>query len=644
MINDSTYPYYSGDDLGVHATADGFAVKLWAPTATQVDFFVYQHGQGGSPLRIDALRPCGNGVWTLTLNGSFNGLYYTFRVKTAEWLNETPGVDARATGVNGKRGLFFRPADTNPPGWEHDRPVTLASPVDAIIYEVHVRDFSIEPASGMKYAGKYLAFTEQNSRTPDGLTSGMAHLRTLGITHIHLLPVADFHTVDETAPDKQYNWGYDPLNYNTPEGSYATCADGLARIIELKQLVMAAHTAGIGVVLDVVYNHTGHTSRSWFNQTVPGYYYRHWGDGSLSNASGCGNEIASERPMVRKYIVNSLLYWAQEYHIDGFRFDLMGILDLNTMRAIRQALTQVRPDMLLYGEGWAADASPMEASRRAVTSNAGQLPGFAFFNDVFRDAVKGDNFSAWERGFVSGKALGEEPVKFGIVAACVHPQLVYYYARATPWATAPSQCVNYVSSHDNLTLFDKLRACNPEASGDDLRRMHRLAGALTLTSQGIPFLHAGIEFCRTKNGVHNSYRSPDCINKLDWTRKAEYGDVCEYFSRLIALRKQMPAFRMRTADDISRYLHFSQEYMMGVIAYSITNYPSETRWHTICLLFNARQEPVDIQLPESGKWTLIAEDSEINPAGIRVFSGSSINVARLSMSIVAIATKHKGTY
>ncbi len=635
-IDFSSYPYYGGDDLGVHTTNKGITVKIWAPVAQRVDFFVYRQSEGGTPVRIDSLKQEKDGCWTLHLEGNFKGLYYTFRVKNGEWMNETPGVDARAVGINGKRGLFFISEETNPDNWDHDRLVALENQVDAIIYEVHVRDFSIAANSGMINKGKFLAFTEQGTQGPGGFASGIDHLKELGVTHVHLLPVADFHTVDERQPESSYNWGYDPLNFNVPEGSYSTDPATTSRIKEFKELVMALHQAGLGVVLDVVYNHTGYTRRSWFNQTVPGYYYRQNPDGSFSDATGCGNEIASERAMVRKYIIDSVCYWAREFHIDGFRFDLMGAIDIETMNAIRTALDHLRPGLLLYGEGWTAAESPMPEKYRAVKVNATWLDRIACFNDDFRDAVKGHNFDNREKGFVSGRTLSEETVKFGVVAACNHPQIVYSYVGngGFPWAGEPWRAVTYVSAHDNLTLFDKLRMSNPDTDLSAIKQMQKLAGALVLTSQGIPFLHAGVEFCRTKDGDHNSYRSPDHINQMDWERKLEFQDVFRYFKALINLRKNVPALRMRSSDQIRQYLRFSPVYQIGVISYTIEDFPGETRWKTMHLVFNASVKAVTIDLVRAGRWTVIACESEIDLNGLSRFEGKQVSVPPVSMMIL----------
>ncbi len=633
----STYPYYGGNDLGVYLNGEQVKIKIWSPVAQQIEFQVYDQGHGGKPIHIDYLMPAGNGCWALELTGNYKGKYYTFRVNDGEWLNETPGVDARAVGANGKRGLFFDPADTYPDGWENDKPIVLDSPVDAVLYELHVRDFSMSERSGMKQKGKFLAFTETGTKTPDGIVTGIDHLKELGVTHVHLLPVADFFSVDELHPLQKYNWGYDPLNYNSPEGSYSTNPETTSRIKEFKQLVMALHQAGIGVVMDVVYNHTGYTRRSWFNQTVPGYYYRQNGNGAFSNASGCGNELASERLMVRKYMIDSLCYWAEEFHIDGFRFDLMGIHDIETMNSIRLALDTLRPGILLYGEGWTADRSPLDEPLRAVKRNVVQLDRIACFNDDFRDAVKGNNFNGPAKGFVNGRTLHEEAVKFGIVAACFHPQIVYGYVESSSsaWANEPWQCVNYISCHDNYTLFDKLRLSCPDANTDTLKRMQKLAGAVLLTAQGIPFLHAGVEFCRTKSGNHNSYKSSDQVNQLDWDRKGEFADVFNYYKKLIRLRKELPAFRMNSATDIRKHLKFSPAYEIGVVSYSIADIYTEHDWKSFHVIFNARETAVEIELPHNGHWTVIAEEDQIELSGTRMIYEPKVSVPGLSMMILA---------
>ena len=469
------FPVYSGDDLGVFWSAERLHVRIWAPTAVSVLFRLYGSNEAIHPEKSWSLGKSDMGTWCIELPGNYEGFFYTFQVTDKKGaLSECPDIAARATGVNGLRGMILDHAQTNPQNWKRDRRSHINNPTDMIIYEVHIRDFTISPDSGIMNKGKYPGFTEKGTKSPQGLSTGLDHLIELGITHIHLLPVADFYTVDETITNPQYNWGYDPLNFNTPEGWYSTNPyDGYSRIRELKTLVKTMHDNGIGVIMDVVYNHSGLIFDSWFNQTVPGYYYRQNEDGTLSDASGCGNEMASERAMVRKFIVDSVAWWAEEYHLDGFRFDLMGIIDIETMNQIRMRLDKVDPNILMYGEGWIAAESPLPESLRAIKLNTPELDRIASFCDDMRDGLKGSPFNRYSHGFISGLTLREEKIKFSIAGAIHHPQIFYDYVDSSrqPWANSPSQCVNYVSCHDNYTLFDKLQYSCPEASMDEIERM-----------------------------------------------------------------------------------------------------------------------------------------------------------------------------
>ncbi len=632
-VDFAAYPYYEGNDLGVTYTKDQTKIRIWAPTATAVELYIYRESLGGSPIRIDQFVKANEGTWVIILSGDLEGYYYTIRVNDGIWMNETPGVDARAVGTNGQRGLIFDSVKTNPEGWESDRRITLKHVTDALIYELHVRDFSISASSGIKNRGKYLAFTEEGTVSPQGLSTGIEHLKEMGITHVHLLPVYDFLTVDELEPDQSYNWGYDPQNFNSPEGSYASNPADTSRITELKMLVQSLHRAGIGVVFDVVYNHTAFTRRSWFNQTVPGYYYRQKSNGTFSNASGCGNEMATERPMVRKYIIDSLRYWANEFHADGFRFDLMGIYDLETMNQIRASLDSISPSILIYGEGWAADRSPLDEHWRAVKANVTRLNRIAVFNDDFRDGIKGDNFVSTSKGFVSGQTIQEENIKFGMVGACYHPQIVYGYVERSkaPWAAEPWQCINYASCHDNFTLYDKLALSCPEATADELSRMVMMAGALVLTSQGIPFLHAGDEMGRTKYGEHNSYKSPDRINQIDWERKSTYLQIFSYYQSLIRLRKEHPAFRMTSSAEIRDHLIFSTDYQPGVASYVLVNHANDDDWRTILLVFNGNRNEITFGLMPHIRWRIVAYGTSIDPDSTSYISGDEIKVPAISM-------------
>lgn len=635
-IDFSTYPNYYGEDLGVSWSPEKIKIKIWAPTAQRVELRLYKDGSSGEAYYKTNLQPAENGIWTSVLKGDYEGRFYTFRINDGEWLEETPDIYARCVGINGKRGMVYNPAITNPENWKNDKGPQFNNFTDAVLYELHVRDFSIAESSGIENKGKYLGFTEDNTVSPQGVLTGLAHLKELGITHVHLLPVYDIFTIDEEQPLEKYNWGYDPLHYNALEGSYSqNPSNGAARILEFKKLVKSLHDNGIGVVLDVVYNHTYFAKESVFNQTVPGYFYRQRKDGTFSNASGCGNEFASERSMVRKYIIDSLKYWADEFHVDGFRFDLMGIFDVETMNLIRAELDKSNPGLFLYGEGWAADQSPMPEHLRAVKSNIALMPGIAGFNDDFRDGLKGNHGSKKSTGFVNGLELAEEPVKFGIVGATYHPQIVYDYIKTSnqAWAKEPNQCINYVSCHDNYTLWDKLKMSCSKASDEDLRKMVKLAGALVLTSQGVPFLHAGIEFCRTKGGNGNSYKSPDSVNQIDWERKSTYKDVFEYYQRLIQLRKNHPAFRMAQAEQIRENLDFCMEYKMGVVSYCINGEKLGDSWKKVILIFNANKKDVKIKIPE-GTYKLIASAENIDENGLGEIASNEINAAALSATIL----------
>lgn len=628
------YPFYGGNDLGVNYTQSSTTIKVWAPTAIAVELRIYKQALGGSAIRIDQFEKGETGTWTIRLQGDLNGYFYTIRVCDSQgWLNETPGIDARAVGANGHRGLIFDPSQADPEGWTKDQRIHCEHATDAIIYELHVRDFSISPSSGMTNKGKYLAFTENGTISPEGLKTGIDHIKELGVTHVHLLPVNDFFTVDELAPDKSYNWGYDPQNFNAPEGSFSINPNTVSRILELKKLVQALHQAGIGVIFDVVYNHTYHTRRSYFNQTVPGYYYRQRSNGTFSNASGCGNEMATERGMVRKFIVDSLIYWANEFHADGFRFDLMGIYDLETMNQVRAQMDRISTSILLYGEGWTADRSPLSETWRAVKTNVSRLYRIAVFNDDFRNGIKGNSFDGHGKGFVSGRTLIEENIKFGIAGACFHPQIVYGYVETSksPWATEPWQCINYASCHDNYTLYDKLKLSCPAATEKELSRMVMLAGALVLTSQGIPFIHAGIEMARTKQGDPNSYKSPDSINQIDWSRKAQYKEIYTYYRQLIRLRKAHPAFRMVTADQIRKHLLFSSDYQTGVTSYLLANHANGDSWKTVLLVFNGNNNPVNFRIDNTIRWRVVAKDTWIKPESQEFQSENKIEVPGISM-------------
>ena len=634
--NSVDYPVYDGDDLGVIWKVNEVNINVWSPTATDVSFQLYKAGNGGNPLKVIALKKQIKGNWTYKLAGNWEGYYYTFKIKYKNtWLNEVPDPYAKAVGVNGNRGMIVNLENTNPDLWAFDKSPELKYQTDAVIYELHVRDASIHPQSGIVNKGKFLGLTEVGTKSPMGLPTGLDYIKNLGVTHVHLLPSFDFKSLDESLSTPQYNWGYDPKNYNVPEGSYATNPfDGKVRINEFKKLIQSFHSNNIGVILDVVYNHTGDTENSIFNQLVPNYYYRQNSEGGFSNASACGNETASERPMFRKFMIESLLYWVNEYHIDGFRFDLMGIHDLKTMELIRDTLIKVKPDILLYGEGWTAGGSPLPDNKRAIKSNIQTLTGIAAFSDEIRDGLKGHVFTPSEKGFISGKHDLAESVRFGIVGGVFHPQINYNKVNYTkaPWAVEPNQTVVYTSCHDNHTLWDRLEIANPTVSVQDRTSMQKLAIGIVLTSQGISFLHAGCEFLRTKNGVENSYESPDAINQMDWVRKDANSMVTDYVQKLIQLRKTHPAFRLGNAADIRQHITFSKDPKEGLIEFSIEKAPNEP-WKYIHIMINGTDKDQNVSFPYAD-WRTIVDDQNVFLMPNGGFKGRSAKIKPFSMLIL----------
>ncbi|TWJ03517.1 pullulanase [Mucilaginibacter frigoritolerans] len=625
------YPVYSGNDLGVEYSPAATVFKVWAPKASAVKLRLYEAGNGGDAISTTDLQMAENGVWQLTIKQDLKNKYYTFQVmQDGKWLQERPDIYAHAVGVNGNRGMVVDLPSTNPANWQDDKKPALKNATDAIIYETHIRDISISPNSGIAHKGKFLGLTETGTKSPDGEATGLDHLKELGVTHVHLLPAFDFNSVDETKPEaNQYNWGYDPLNYNVPEGSYSTNPyDGNVRIKEFKQMVQALHKNGQRVILDVVYNHTSDINNSNFSQFAPGYFYRQNPDGSYSNATGCGNEVASERAMVRKFMIESVVYWAREYHLDGFRFDLMGVHDIETMNQISEALHKIDPTIIIYGEGWTAGNSPEPETLRAVKKNASKLNHIAVFSDDIRDGIKGGWGDLKEKGFVSAGDRKAESIKFGIVASTPNQQIDYKAVNYSnvPWAAEPFQTISYVSCHDDNTLFDRLKISNPNASEADLIKMDKLANAIVLTSQGISFLHSGAELLRTKQGIANSYNSPDSINQIDWSRKTKYKAVFEYYKGLIALRKNHPAFRMPSTAMIQANLKFIDTGDQHLIAYQISNNANGDSWKNILVVLNGNTTEKTFKLP-SGKWTLGADENNIPENGIKSINETSLIIA-----------------
>lgn len=639
-----SYPTYSGNDLELLVDNSGTHFRLWSPKAQEARVNLYDNGHTGSPYQTLSMKADrANGTWTASVPEKLYGKFYTFQIMAdGKWKDETPGVWAKAVGVNGKRAAIIDLAKTDPEGWATDKGPAVKNFSDVIVYEMHHRDMSMHPSSGIANKGKFLALTEEGTVSPLGEKTGIDHLKELGITHVHILPSYDYNSVDEmNLQNNTYNWGYDPQNYNAPEGSYSTNpSDPETRIREMKEMVKALHDAGIGVIMDVVYNHTAENDGSNFELTAPGYYHRHWDDGKYSDASGCGNETASDRQQMRDYIINSTKYWADEYHIDGFRFDLMAIHDTETMNEVAAELKKINPDIFVYGEGWTAGDSPLAVDRRALKENVSKMKDIAVFSDDLRDAVKGHYSNAEDRGFATGKPGNEETVKIGIVAATPHPQVDYKKGNNSkfPYAESPEMIVNYVSCHDDLSLTDKLHKSMAGEPEKNMLEAAKLAQTIVFTSQGTPFMFAGEEIFRDKKGVHNSYKSPDSINAIDWNNKTKYHDQFEYYKGLTALRKAHPAFRMTSADDIARHLVFDKidsAKTPNLISYSLKDHANGDSWNEIKLVFNGASEPQTVNI-KKGDWKIVAKDGKISPAeGLGTTKGGKITLAPYSALILA---------
>ena len=623
---EETYTY-TGADLGAVWTKEKTVFRVWAPTAISVRVRLYKSGTLGANDLLEQLemRPDVNGTWVAEKTGDLHGIYYTYLVDRESIVKESCDPYARAVGVNGCRAMVIDLSQTDPEGWEKDRnPQPVTSPVDAVVYELHIRDLSMDPSSGIENKGKFLGLTERGTKTPKGQPTGLDHIRDLGVTHVQLLPVYDYGSVDEAHPEKaQYNWGYDPVNYNVPEGSYATDAhNGAVRIRELKQTIKAVHDAGMGVVMDVVYNHVYDRDRFCFNRIVPGYFSRTDEFGKYSQGSGCGNDTASERSMVRKYIVDSVKYWAEEYHMDGFRFDLAGLLDAETIRQAMEAVHKTRPDVLFYGEGWNMDTwTTKQGVKLANQNNAELLPGFGFFNDSFRDTLKGTVFDNDAPGYVSGALDQEEWVRECIVGL-------------NDWCKTPEQTVNYVSCHDNMALFDRLTQSVPYAEDAEIISMNKLAAAMCLLSQGMPLMQAGEEMLRSKplpDGTfdENSYRSPDSVNSIKWgnLNKKVYRDVRDYYKGLIAFRKAHSALRMRSAREVLENILSTDTKIPNVTAFFVRGSDE-----TIYMIFNPNHEKVSLKLP-AGDWEVHIDAAHADTEALAIVQ-EQITVAPISAAVL----------
>ncbi|MGG3443328.1 type I pullulanase [Bacillus nitratireducens] len=618
--------YYGGNDLGNMYTPQETKFRLWAPTASEAKLVTYKKWNDKIGTEIN-MQQGEKGTWKAELKGNQKGLFYTYKVKIGDKWTEAVDPYVRAASVNGDKGAVIDLEETNPKKWKANKKPKFKNPEDAIIYELHVRDLSIQPESGIKQKGKYLGVTEKGTKGPEGVKTGLDHMKDLGVTHVQFLPIFDYASVnEENLNEPQYNWGYDPKNFNVPEGSYSTNPfEPTVRITELKQMIQTLHDNNLRVVMDVVYNHMYNAAESNFHKLVPGYYYRYNEDGTLANGTGVGNDTASERKMMRKFMVDSVTYWAKEYNLDGFRFDLMGIHDYETMNEIRKAVNQIDPSIILHGEGWDLN-TPLAAELKANQKNAEKMKGIAHFNDNIRDGLKGSVFEEKENGFVNGKQNMEDSIKKGITAG------IDYDTNSSTYQD-PEQVLTYVEAHDNHTLWDKFELTNPGDSEEVRKQMHKLSSSILLTSQGIPFLHAGQEFMRTKYGDHNSYKSPDSINQMDWLRRAAFNNEVEYMKGLIDLRKKYPAFRMTSAEQIKKYVAFI-DVPKNVVAYTIDGKGSGNKSEYFMVAHNANREAVDITLPSKGPWKVLVNGNQAGSKTLYVVHDNKIKVPALSSLVL----------
>lgn len=624
---------YTGDDLGATWTESATSFRVWAPTAESVTLKLFASGKSYVDDLTEEIEmtPDVNGTWVATKEGDLNGVYYTYSVVIDGVKKEACDPYARTTGVNGVRAMVIDLDGTDPEGWENDvNPHAGENINDAVIYELHVRDFSVDGDSGIKNAGKFLGLTETGTKTSGGVSTGLDHMKELGVTHLHLLPIYDFGSVDEThSVGNLFNWGYDPVNYNVPEGSYSTDPfNGEVRVKELKETVKALHDNGISVIMDVVYNHVQDSANFCFNKIVTGYFSRIDDSGVYSNGSGCGNDTASERSMVRKYIVDSVRYWADEYHIDGFRFDLVGLLDTETVNEIVAEVHKDHPDVIFYGEGWTMNTNmTKEGYTMATQTNAKETPGFAYFNDTIRDGLKGSVFDDKDKGYASGKSDMEET-------------LIRCFLGADTWCPAPAQTINYASCHDNLTLFDHLQTARPEADRADLVKMNNLAAAFYMMAEGVPFLQAGEEMLRTKvndDGTFNSnsYNSGDQVNSLKWGDLEDpvYAQVYEYYKGLIAFRKAHGALRLTTAQEVASAVTSVDGLEPNVMAFDIKGGVNGETAEELFVIFNANETGTTVSLPE-GNWNVYINGEKAGTQALASVTDGSVEVDPISAMVL----------
>lgn len=618
--------YYFSGELGAFYGKDSTTFKLWSPAAKSVKVLIFKNGDAAIQETPSILNmEENNGLWSVKVLNNLKGYFYTYKIEVYNIVNEAVDPYAKFVGVNGLRGAIEDLEESSPEGWTEDSSPLLKNYTDAIIYEISVRDMTTHPDSAVNYKGKFLGLTEDDTKSSKDLYSGISHIKELGVTHVQLMPVFDFSYIstDEKDPVK-YNWGYDPQNYNVPEGSYSTNPyNPLCRVLEFKEMIKHIHSLGVGVIMDVVYNHMFNPLENNLEKVFPGYYFRLDVKCNFSNGTGCGSDTASEHPMMRKFILDSVLYFANTYHIDGFRFDLMGVHDFETMNIIRYELDKLPRKILVYGEGWDLNTS-LPHELKAVQSNAWKMPHIGFFNDTIRDTIRGSVFNNKDSGFISGKSDQEHTIK-----KCV-TGLIKYSNELSGIYDTPDQSINYICAHDNNTLWDKLELSNSYDSYDDRKSMHMLGNAIVLTCQGISFLHGGVDFCRTKKGIENSYNHPDHINWMDWDRKSEFYDVFQYFKGLINLRREHPAFRMDNSQEIRDHLVFLDNMPQNTVGFILKDNANGDIWRNIIVVYNANKYPVIVNIPYSD----YSRITDLSKGYTQVIATDKIECAKLSMTVL----------
>ena len=603
-------------------TPEKTTFTFWSSVAEKMEVRLYTT-YDASEFEVITLHEQEGDYWTATIKGDQVGKFYTVcSYQGGEWGQESPGIFAKAVSVNGQRAAIIDMQATDPEGWENDQRPAMADPTEVVVYETHMRDFTIDATSGIVNKGKFIAFTEQGTKTAEGLASGIDHLKELGITHIQILPMYDYGSIDETTLDlNKYNWGYDPVNYNVPEGGYSTNPyDPATRIREAKAMIQALHAAGIRVIMDVVYNHTYSVEGCALGRVVPQYFYRMNEDGTYANGSGCGNETASDKEMMRQFMVESVCYWAREYHIDGFRFDLMGIHDQETMRQIRAALDEIDPSIITYGEGWAASSPAYPYEQLAMKQWTYTMPRVGAFSDDIRNALIGSPFDH-HRGFASGNTASRDAVRYGLVAC-------------PDWSGEPMQHVSYITCHDNYCLRDRIEVAAAEETEATKLRMNKLAQTAVMVSQGMTFFYGGEELFRTKQGVENSYQSPDSINVIEWTNKQTYSDLFAYYREIIKIRRQHKGFRLGTAELVKNHVEFPETNNEGLIIYRIKDLQGIDTAASLIVLLNGTAEAMEVEVPQA-TYTMLAQDAQANANGMGTIEGGKVQVAPYSATILA---------